>query len=270
MKNPKHLPTFAEEQYLWEQGYTHVIGLDEVGRGCFAGPVVTAAVIFPSQDCHAELRRFGEASPVGNPASPSLQILKPIRQAQGPELTEGQVQDDKVIIDDSKRLTAEQREIAADWIKKNCWSYAIGQVGVPIINKIGIGKATTLAMRQAVSRILYKVFCIKKSSLHMKYQIQNTQPFLLIDAFYVPHVKGLPKKLQKPIIKGDQKSVSIAAASIIAKVYRDRLMDQLSMKYPQYFFAENKGYGTLKHRKAIKTHGLCKLHRTSFSLSKFL
>ena len=90
--------------------------------------------------------------------------------------------------------------------------------------------------------------------------------YLLVDAFYIPYVKGLRRKNQTPIVKGDTKSVSIAAASIIAKVYRDKLMRAISEdpKYKKYRWQENKGYGTLRHRKAIMKYGITKLHRKKF------
>lgn len=93
---------------------------------------------------------------------------------------------------------------------------------------------------------------------------------MLIDGFNIKYLKGIGLKNQKGIIKGDRKSISIAAASIIAKVHRDKLMRKLNRKYPQYGFHRNKGYGTKFHQTAIKNHGLSEIHRTSFNLSKFL
>jgi ribonuclease HII len=200
-------PTFNEEYSLWERGYTTVAGIDEVGRGAFAGPVVAAAVILP--------RNF-------------------------PYQTE---------INDSKLLAAEKREQLSSIIRLYAVSYAIAEVSLIEVNRLGIGKAAQKAFSQAVGKL----------KIH--------PDFLLIDAFKLdkPH-----RLQQKAIIHGDALSVSIAAASIIAKVYRDRVMGKLHLSFPEYNFAENKGYGTDHHRKMIKKYGLCPLHRTSFALQKFL
>jgi ribonuclease HII len=200
-------PTFDEEQILWKKGYEYIAGVDEVGRGCFAGPVVTAAVILPSH--------FSSQTP----------------------------------IDDSKRLSPKKREELAIVIKQQALAYAIAQTPVETINAVGIGEAT------------------QQSFLQSLLSLDLTPQFVLIDAFYV---KNYPREKQKALIHGDQRSISIAAASIIAKVYRDALMKKLPKKYDLYDFATNKGYGTKKHREAIGAYGLCDLHRTSFSLQKFV
>lgn len=200
-------PTFREENALWKRGYKFVAGIDEVGRGAFAGPVVVGAVVFP--------RNF----------SP----------------TDG--------INDSKLLKPRRREFLSRIIKKEAACFSIAEIPVRTINKYGIGEGTQMAFRKAIKLLPYR------------------PDYVLIDAFYI---KRLNRKNQKPIKKGDQKSISIAAASIIAKVHRDRLMKKLSVKYPQYKFAKNKGYGTKEHQKALKKFGLSKIHRTSFNLSRFL
>ena len=202
------LPNFSFEKKLHKKGYRVIAGVDEVGRGCFAGPVVAAAVSFaPNQKC-----------------------------------------DPKIKINDSKKLSPKQREKADEWIRKNADAWGIGSASVSQINKLGIKKASEIAFRKA----------IKDCGIEINY--------LLIDAFYIPHVKGLRRKNQKPIVRGDTKSVSIAAASIIAKVYRDKLMTNLGkkLKLRKYKWAKNKGYGTLEHRKAIKKYGLTRHHRKLF------
>ncbi|SRR5258708_4453754 len=155
-----------------------------------------------------------------------------------------------VLIHDSKQLTQKQREVADIWIKKNAHYWGIGSANPSEINKLGIVKATNKAFRRA----------IKNSGIKLD--------FLLVDAFYIPKIKNLPKRKQLPIIKGDGKSISIAAASIIAKVYRDELMRNLATnsKYKKYRWDKNKGYGTLMHRTVIKKEGITKLHRVSFLL----
>lgn len=206
-KIPKAKPTFEFENELWQQGKTYVAGVDEVGRGCFAGPVVAAAVILP----------------------------------QGFTVT------DK--INDSKQLSPKVRKELAIIIRKHALAFSIAEVSVEVINDIGIGKAAQKAFVQAVKNL-------------------SIQPeHVLIDAFMITDLQAAQ---QTPIIHGDCLSVSIAAASIIAKVYRDELMEELHPKYTVYDFYSNKGYGTKKHREAIGKYGLCELHRTSFDLSKFL
>jgi ribonuclease HII len=200
-------PTLEEEQKLWDKGYKYVCGVDEVGRGCFAGPVVVGAVIFPV----------------------------------GCGLIEG--------VADSKLLKASKRDILAPKIKENALSWSIAEVGVEVINEVGIGRATQLAFMEAVKNL-------------------STPPdFVLIDAFYI---SDLIREIQKPLKDGDKISYSISAASIIAKVYRDTLMENLHKDYPDYNFAKHKGYGTKEHREAIRNYGLTELHRTSFNLGKLL
>ncbi len=203
-------PDWVFEKEVWKRGFKLVAGVDEVGRGSFAGPVVAAAVVFPN----------------GRPIS-----SHPL-----------------VIINDSKQLSAKQRELADVWIRKNALSFGIGEATVSQINKFGIKKATEIAFRKAIVNCQTKI------------------DFLLIDAFYIPRVRQLGRDRQKAIIKGDTKSISIAAASIIAKVHRDRLMSRLSkqQKYKMYKWDKNKGYGTKDHRDTIKKYGLSSKHRKLF------
>lgn len=206
------LPDFSFEKTIWRKGYKVVAGIDEVGRGSFAGPVVAAAVVF-------------------SPNS-KLENLK----------------NNSIEINDSKKVSSSRRERSSFWIRKNAVCYGIGWTSTSQINKLGIKNASEIAFRKAIKNCNLKV------------------DYLLIDAFYIPYVKGLRRKNQKPIIKGDTKSLSIAAASIIAKVYRDRLMVRLSQDplYKKYNWNENKGYGTLKHRNAIIKHGITRQHRKKF------
>ena len=146
-------------------------------------------------------------------------------------------------INDSKKLTQKQREIADKWIKQNSLAWGIGQANVNFINHYGIVKATNFAFRQA----------IKNTKIQIDY--------LLIDAFYIPYVRGVGLKRQRAIVKGDAKSISIAAASIIAKVYRDNLMVNLAKSHKNYNWESNKGYGTKYHRQAISKYGPTKYHR---------
>ena len=177
----------------------YVCGIDEVGRGPLAGPVVAAAVILP-KDC---------------------QIL---------------------YINDSKQLSAKKREELYDEIMEKAVSVGVGLVSHERIDEINILQATYEAMRMAIG------------------QLSVTPAVLLNDAVTIPEVS----MKQVPIIKGDAKSVSIAAASIIAKVTRDRLMEQLDAVYPGYDFAGNKGYGSAKHIEGLKKIGPCAIHRRTF------
>lgn len=209
VQRPK--PTFFEEQLLWQQGISHVAGVDEVGRGCFAGPVVAGAVIFP----------------------PNHTFSHPI-------LSE---------IDDSKKLSPVKRKLLSKYIGQEALAVGIGVTGVEEINNKGIVQATQDAFSQAILNL-------------------STIPsFILSDAFFI---RDFQREIQKPMIKGDSLSISIAAASIIAKVFRDELMDQLDKDFPQYNFKTNKGYGTTAHRLALSQHGLSIHHRLSFSLDKYL
>ena len=176
-----------------------------------------------------------------------------------------------VRIDDSKKLTPKQREISAKWIKKNALAYGIGSISAKVINRIGIAKATQMAFRKAIASANQRLEQTHTSSIQ----------FLLIDAFFIPFVKGLPRgsryikgngKIKSPlakqlaIINGDEKSISIAAASIIAKVYRDNLMQKIGSRarYKKYKWHKNKGYATQEHTAAILKYGITGYHRKQF------
>lgn len=207
----RSLPTFSEEQALWDQGQNIIAGIDEVGRGAFAGPVVTAAVVFP-KNC----------------------VFK------DPILHE---------INDSKLLSSNKRQALAHKIRLTALCYNVTEISLDYINTYGIKRAVQVGFYKSVM------------------SLSRFPDFCLIDAFFI---QKLPREIQKPIIHGDRLSISIAAASIIAKVYRDELMERLHQKIPTYNFAQNKGYGTKFHRDQIKIHGLSSLHRRSFNLKKFL
>ena len=179
--------------------YGYICGIDEVGRGPLAGPVVAGAVILP-KDC------------------------------------------DILYINDSKKLTAAKREELYDEIMEKAVATGIGMVPPQRIDEINILQATYEAMREAISKL-------------------NPSPDILLnDAVTIPEVT-IP---QVPIIKGDAKSISIGAASIIAKVTRDRLMVEYDQILPEYGFASNKGYGSAEHIAALKKYGASPIHRRSF------
>lgn len=190
------------EMFSYEReyaNYEYIAGIDEVGRGPFAGPVVTAAVILP-KDC------------------------------------------DILYLNDSKKVSEKKRELLYDEIMEKAVAVGIGMMSSEVIDEINILQATYKAMREAINNLSVK------------------PDILLNDAVTIPEVSIK----QVPIIKGDAKSASIAAASIIAKVTRDRMMVELDTKYPGYGFAQHKGYGTAAHIKAIKELGPCEIHRRSF------
>ena len=190
----------AFEQNARSEGYLTVAGVDEVGRGCLAGPVVAAACILAPD--------------------------KPLPAG----------------LDDSKKLTEKKREAITAELKANCVAYAIGQIEADEIDRINILEATKRAMLAAIAALT------------------PSADYLLIDAL---HLKQSPLP-QKAIIKGDSISASIAAASVIAKTYRDDLMRAYHDEFPQYGFAGHKGYGAATHFAALRQHGPCRLHRLSF------
>ena len=146
-------------------------------------------------------------------------------------------------LDDSKKVTEKRREVLFDQIRESAVSYGIGMASPERIDAINILQATYEAMRKAIAAL------------------DPVPAVLLNDAVTIPAV-GIT---QVPIIKGDSKSVSIAAASILAKVTRDRMMKELDAVYPEYGFAKHKGYGTADHIAAIRKYGLCPIHRRSFT-----
>lgn len=183
-----------------DEGFLFVAGVDEVGRGCLAGPVVAGACI--------------------------LDLSKP--------LPEG--------LDDSKKIGPAVRERIADELKETAVAYAVGCVEADEIDRINILEATKKAMLAAIEAL------------------SPAADYLLIDALQLKGTR-LP---QKAIIKGDATSVSIAAASIIAKTYRDEMMRDYHNEFPQYGFDGHKGYGCASHFAALREHGPCHLHRLSF------
>lgn len=214
------------ERQKYKQGFQFVIGCDEVGRGSLAGPVTACAVIL---DC-SKLHKIDQ------------NLLKQVK--------------------DSKQLSAKKREELASFIKQN-FLWAIGEVSYKTIDKINIHNATLLAMKKAVIKLT--------SAYSHELAHKGQRGFLAIDGrFIIPNFAKASKgghkfdMEQEAIIKGDNKIFSIAAASIVAKVYRDELMRKLNKKYPQYGFALHKGYGTLQHLNMVKQHGLSLIHRKSF------
>ncbi|RRB04134.1 ribonuclease HII [Larkinella rosea] len=182
-------------------------GLDEVGRGCLAGPVVAAAVILPKDYTHP-------------------------------------------ILTDSKQLSRDQREKLREELQRDALAWAVSEVSNEEIDRINILKASFLAMHQALDEVMSQVDGVKPDHL-------------LIDGNRFVNYPMIPHTC---IVKGDTKFLSIAAASVLAKTYRDELMEKLSLEFPHYGWERNVGYPTPFHRRAIQEHGPCRWHRMSFRL----
>lgn len=200
-KDRLYLMSEFERKY---ENYKYVCGVDEVGRGPLAGPVVAAAVILP-KNC------------------------------------------DILYLNDSKKLSDKKRRMLSEEIKEKAISYGIGIISEKIIDEINILQATYSAMREAVKNL------------------SITPDILLNDAVVIPNIEIEQVK----IIKGDTKSISIAAASIIAKVTRDDIMIELSTKYPRYGFEKHKGYGTKAHYEALDKYGITDIHRVTYLKNRY-
>ena len=204
----KELKTMEDD--LRGQGLSYIGGVDEVGRGPLAGPVVAACVVLPENFC----------------------VLG---------------------IDDSKKVTQKRREILCDAIKEQALGYGIGMVDNEEIDRVNILEATKIAMAMAIMECDYAL--TKEGG-----QIEH----LLIDGMNIVGVEIT----QTPIIKGDSTCLSVAAASIVAKVTRDHLMGEYHRLYPAYGFDQNKGYGTKIHYEGLAEIGPCEIHRKSFLKNK--
>jgi len=201
-------PTLQQEKRLWQLGYHQIAGIDEAGRGAWAGPVVAASVIVPA---HSE--QYTE----------QLNIWTKVA--------------------DSKLLSPATRRQLAQEIRDKAVAWGVGVVSALIIDRIGIAAATRQAMAQAIAALT------------------PTPDYLLLDWVKLPQVT-LP---QESFVKADQHIVSVAAASILAKVHRDQLLTELQNVYPAYSFARHKGYGTAEHLTTLKRYGACAEHRHTFA-----
>ncbi|MCL1982184.1 MAG: ribonuclease HII [Clostridiales bacterium] len=201
------------EEELLRNGVRYIAGIDEVGRGPLAGPVVAAAVVLPADF-----------------------------SVQG--------------VNDSKKLTAKKREELFPLILGQALAWGIGAVDNLTIDRINILEATKAAMRMAAC----------EAGANLAARCGAGVEHLLIDAVALKSV-GIP---QTSIIRGDEKSVSIAAASIVAKVARDSMMVGFHSVYPHYCFDRNKGYGTKAHYEGIERFGICEIHRRSFLGGEFV
>lgn len=214
------LPHKTLERKLFVNGYRYVVGIDEVGMACLAGPVVVCAVLFTKQffrKTHKNLRRLR----------------------------------------DSKQLLPHQRErFFNELIKEQGIKYQMASCSQKTIARINIYQAARLAMKRAIKTLTMTVFAVAKTV------IVSPKTIVLVDG--KTSIKGLDLP-QMAIVKGDRKVFAIACASIIAKVTRDYLMVRLAKKYPQYAFEQHKGYPTKLHKAMLAQHGICTIHRKSFT-----
>lgn len=194
-------PNFKKEISLWKAGYKYIVGIDEVGRGAWAGPIVAAGVIFEKR-----------------------------------VVIEG--------LKDSKQMTENKRTHLADIIKQKAAAWTIQEIDNTVIDDIGVGRANALVIDKVLQ------------------QLKPCPDYALIDK---AHILAYSMKIPwETIIKGDSLIKSIAAASILAKAYRDDLMLKLAKKYPKYSFEKHKGYGTKLHQHALENHNMCPIHRKSY------
>ena len=203
LKKSHTVPNLELEKQVWGQGYQHIAGVDEAGRGPIAGPVVIAAVI------------LGENWDCSHP------------------------------LNDSKKLSATLREHLFNIIRQKALSFRIISISPQKIDELNILQATLLGMKRV----------LKELKIHPHYVLADGNQYPAVD------IPG------RPVVKGDAKSFSIAAASILAKVTRDRIMIEYGRMYPAWGFSQHKGYATPQHRKAVETHGLSPIHRRSFHCS---
>ena len=209
----KTTPSLVYEHAFWRDGYGYVAGLDEVGRGALAGPVVAAAVILPRlEDADSDWTQH--------------ELFQTIARAN-----------------DSKLLNEKTREVLFEPICAVAADFAVGSASCQEIDEVNILRASFLAMYRALDRLTVR------------------PDALLLDAL-VLHALQIP---QQGLIHGDSLALSIAAASIVAKVTRDRIMRELDTQYPEYGFARNKGYGTAAHLRALYKYGASPVHRASFA-----
>jgi ribonuclease HII len=233
------IPTFTEEKKLWRKGYKFVACLDEAGVGSLAGPVVAAAVVADIKNQNSKIKNVKLFSKWDLFRISDLGfIISEIR--------------------DSKKLSPKKREQLYKAITKNPqMKWGIGVVSEKIIDRINIKNAAELAMEKAIKKI-QNAKCRMQND-NSKFKID----YLIIDGNRVKN--GFLRKIKyKLIVKADEKVFSCAAASIIAKVTRDRIMRKLHKKYPQYLFDIHKGYGTKLHLARLKKFGPSSIHRKSF------
>ena len=232
------IASFQLEKKLWEGGHSLVLGVDEAGRGCLAGPVYAAIAAWKKEE------------------HPTFSVY------------------------DSKQLSKQKREESFLGLRKTLFLWGVGCANRQEVDKWNITKATGLALARALESVAKTIFSLSLEH-RIAYLVDGSLSLVQIACFFSHH-PSFEKELthtrkllcngfsELPVIKGDEKSISIASASIVAKVSRDRCMLGLGKKYPQYKFQEHKGYATKQHKELLQQHGPCREHRRSFALVKDL
>jgi ribonuclease HII len=251
-------PNLKEEKKLWKKGFKVVVGLDEAGRGCLAGPVVAAAIVINPKNRAPNHKK-------SQIPSTKFQTLSFGHLKIGNWNLFGiwNLEFGNLRVKDSKKLTPKHREKLYKLITKSPFiEWGIGKVSEKVIDKINIFEATKLAMKRAIENL-------EKKYSHGRIRISRGQrpserfshaDFLILDGNFKIDLP-IP---QKAIVKADEKVLSCALASILAKVRRDKLMEKYAKKIPEYGFEKHKGYPTKFHLKMLKKYGPCKIYRKSF------
>ncbi|NDJ63290.1 MAG: ribonuclease HII [Chloroflexi bacterium] len=211
-RQPSKTASLNHEHALWALGFRRIVGLDEAGRGAWAGPVAAGAVCLPP------------------------------RRDDLPEILMG--------VRDSKQMTARARTRLIDHIKEAALAWGVGSATRAEIDDLGIVPATCLAMERALDHL-----CTQFPQIVPDYLLVDSIKWPLLEQTDIGH---------SAMKRGDQESLSIAAASVLAKVWRDEQMIALDAAYPEFGFAQHKGYGVDKHQAALRKHGPTPLHRTTF------
>lgn len=212
---PPNTPEKKRIEYeleYYSKSFNFIAGIDEVGRGPLAGPLVIASVVFKKEN-----------------------VLAFAKNKDYPKAF--------IEIRDSKRISEKKRERLAEFIKDNALDYSIQIIENTILDEMGISKSTQMGFHNSLKAL------------------GTNWDFALTDNF---QIKAIPQYKQLNLVKGDDRSISIGAASIIAKVHRDNVMKAMALKYPEYGFERHKGYGTKAHMEALKKMGPCEIHRRSF------
>jgi ribonuclease HII len=236
------------EKKLWSEGAKYIVGLDEVGRGPLAGPLVVCAAIL---DSNKVLKALENSTPMqrGENGDSTPKVLSNLKNSSTRNYDVLSVDNFYTQITDSKLISPKKRDNINDLLINEAIDYSIVEFSNEEIDKVGLGQLTTYAFYSALK--------------NLKIQFDH----VLTDAFPIRQIKS---EKQTNIIRGDSLSITVGAASIMAKVYRDNIMVQMHTKYPRYGFDKHKGYGTREHIAALQKYGPCEIHRKSYEPVKSL